>query len=121
MSDPFHSQEPRIGRAPHPLPPDLARAIGKVVGSIPEIFEAHTPIIHTPPFNNPPMLALAVVTHQNVDPQAIVERLAPALAAAVPHGDKLPIMPLHDKHPNLAAVREVDRRIEIIAPGRNRA
>jgi len=119
MSDPFRSQEPRIGRSPQPLPPDLERAIGKVVGSIPEIIEAHTPIVHTPPFNSPPILALAVVVHHNIDPQSIVERLAPALAAGVPHGDKLPIMALHDRHPHLSAVRQVDRRIQIISPGRN--
>lgn len=120
MSDPFRTDQPRIGRAPHPLPPDLARAIGRVVGSIPEIIEAHTPLVHAPPFDQPPILALAIVMHQNIDPQAVVERLAPALAAGVPHGSKLPIMALHDRDPNLAAVREIDRRIEIVSPGRNR-
>jgi len=92
-----------MGRPAKPIPKQILNAIGAGLGEIPDILEAHLPMVYIKGMIDPPSQILFVVVQEGrPSPQAKIEEVVRQALAA---NSYLDIMELHAASPQLRTIR----------------
>jgi hypothetical protein len=99
-----------IGPPAKPIPKQISHAVGAALGKIPEILEAHLPMVYIEGQIDPPAQVLVVVLEKNrPSPQA---RISEALRLALPTNSYMDTTELHPGDPQLPTIRPTATQLE---------
>ena len=100
-----------IGPPAKPMPKQISDAIGTALGMIPEIVEAHLPMIYIKGHIDPPAQVLVVVLQENrPSPQA---KIAKALRGVLPTNSHMDITESHREDSNLPTIRATGTQLDL--------
>lgn len=100
-----------IGPPAKPIPKQVSDAIGMALSQIPEIVEAHLPMVYIEGQIDPPAQVLFVVHDQNVaSPQS---KIAEVVRAVLPTGSHMDITESHPGDPNLPTIRATGTQLQL--------
>jgi len=100
-----------IGPPASPIPKQTFDAIGTALLKIPEIVEAHLPMIYVKGWIDPPAQVLVVVLDGNkLSPQA---RISEALRGVLPTDSHMDVMDSHPGDPNLPTIRATGTQLDL--------
>ena len=100
-----------IGPPAKPIPKQISDAIGTELGKIPDILEAHLPMIYIKGQIDPPAQVLVVVLEENKpSPQAKITEM---LKAVLPTNSYMDITELHPGDPKLPTIRATGTQLNL--------
>jgi len=100
-----------IGPPAKPMPKEISDAIGKAVGKVAEIGEAHLPMVYIKGHVDPPAQVLVVVLDENApNPQV---KITEALRAVLPTNSYVDIIELHPSDTNLPTIRATGTQLNL--------
>jgi hypothetical protein len=100
-----------IGPPAKPIPKQISDAIGTALGKIPEIVEAHLPMVYIKEQIDPPAQVLVVVLEENKpSPQA---RISEALRAALPTNSHMDVTESDPGDPKLTTIRATGTQLNL--------
>jgi hypothetical protein len=100
-----------IGPPAKPIPKQTSDAIGTELGRIPDILEAHLPMIYIKGQIDPPAQVLVVVLEENKpSPQA---KITEVLRAVLPANSHMDITELHPGDPKLPTIRATGTQLNL--------
>ena len=99
-------------RAPaQPIPKEISEAIGVGLGKIPEVLEAHLPMIYIEGLIDPPtQILMVVVEEKKPSPQA---KILEVVRGVLPNGSYMDISELYPGDPQLTAIRASGTRLDL--------
>jgi hypothetical protein len=100
-----------IGPPARPIPKQVSDAIGKALGEIPEIVEAHLPMVYIKGHIDPPAQVLVVVVEANSpSPEA---KITEVLRAVLPTNSHMDITESDLGDPRLTAIRATGTKLDL--------
>lgn len=100
-----------IGRPAKPIARQVSDAIGTGLGKIPEVLEAHLPMVYIKGIIDPPAQVLFVVVDENgTSPQG---KIVEVVREVVPTNSYIDIMELHSRDPQLPAIRRSGTQLSL--------
>jgi hypothetical protein len=95
-----------IGAPANPMPAERVRRIEKLLAGIPAVREAHLPQCFAEGFTPQPAQILFVLLEPSANVEATMQAIGRGLSnGLVPAGESLDMLPLHEGHQLLDAVR----------------
>jgi hypothetical protein len=100
-----------IGPPAKPIPKQVSDAIGKALGQIPEIVEAHLPMVYVKGHIDPPAQVLVVVVEaNNSSPQTKIKEV---LRAVLPTNSHMEITESDLGDPRLPTIRATGTKLDL--------
>jgi hypothetical protein len=100
-----------IGAPANPIPTDVSDAIGSALGKIPDVLEAHLPMVYVQGHIDPPAQVLVIVVEENRPSPA--SQVMEALRTVLPTNAFLDITEVYLDDPQLPIIRETDTRLNL--------
>lgn len=100
-----------IGPPANPMPTQQSDAIGRALGKIPEILEAHLPMVYVKGHIDPPAQVLVVVLKENSPSPR--QQIGEILRAILPTGSHLDITESRPGDPKLATIRATGTQLNL--------
>ena len=92
-----------IGAPAEPIPKQISDAIGTELGNIPEILEAHLPLVYIKGLIDPPTQILFVVVEE--DGPSLQGKIVEVLGRVLPTNFYIDVSELYARDPQLPAIR----------------
>lgn len=100
-----------IGPPAQPIPKEISEAIGVGLGKIPQVLEAHLPMIYIEGLIDPPAQILMVVVEENKpSPQG---KILGVVRGVLPNGSYMDIGELYPGDPQLTAIRASGTQLDL--------
>jgi hypothetical protein len=100
-----------IGPPARPIPKQTSDAIGTTLGKIPEIVEAHLPMVFIEGQIDPPAQVLVVVLEGNRSSSQA--RISEVLSGVLPTDSHMDVMESHPGDPNLPTIRATGTQLDL--------
>lgn len=100
-----------IGPPAKPMPKQVSDAIGRALGAIPEIEEAHLPMVYIKGHIDPPAQIVFVVINENGPSPR--EKIRELLKTALPTNSHIDILESHQRDPNLPTIRATGTQLDL--------
>ena len=99
-----------VGPPAKPISKEISDAIGAALGKIPEILEAHLPMVYIKGHIDPPAQVLVIVLEENST--STDAKIVEVLSATLPTNSYLDFTESRPDDPNLAAIRATGTPVE---------
>ena len=100
-----------IGAPAEPIPKQISDAIGTELGNIPEILEAHLPLVYVKGLIDPPTQILFVVVGENG--ANLQGKIVELMGRVLPTNFYIDVSELHSSDPQLPAIRASGTRLNL--------
>jgi len=100
-----------IGPPAKPIPKEISGAIGAALGKIPEILEAHLPMVYIKGHIDPPAQVLVIVLEENST--STDAKIVEVLSATLPSNSYLDFTESRPDDPNLATIRATRTQLNL--------
>ena len=100
-----------IGPPAKPIPQHVSDAVGIALGKIPEILEAHLPMVYVKGHIDPPAQILVVVVEENGP--SLHLKIMEALKSVLQTNSYMDVTESHPDDPNLPTIRTTGTRLDL--------